>query len=362
MVAEKEKFKEHSPTIKAVKKVLLRLTKQDLRNLYFSYNIGPKLSDEASKEFIIDKLLEKVSPEDFLKNKDFLTEMIDQFDQLSSVFVEILSNLDKADLVKICKEVGKDEISQSRNKSEIIEKLVAEVPFSKIWKSKSLQKRLKPTRISSSYLKGLKTDINALIRTVKELEKRHTETANKSSDKIDKRIAQVMGELQSIKHKFEADEEADLENYLNAFYHQSLNTGDTLSAEKLRDINKRILDKLSIDRWAFTRQGLELFLTYYFLGQTKNLHWKPSFETFMEVVRQEIAKIKSIGERAEIPALRRRVCTRMGISEETFDNTLIEAWEKGVVRLDVGAPIGRHDVKYLRTKEGNLFYYVTLMR
>lgn len=67
-------------------------------------------------------------------------------------------------------------------------------------------------------------------------------------------------------------------------------------------------------------------------------------------------------DQAEIPTLRKHVCQRMGISDEIFDELLIDASEKDYVKLDVGRPIGEYDVKYLTTKDGLKFYYAKLKR
>lgn len=333
-----------------------------LRNLYSSYGVGPQLSESASKAFIISKIMEKVSFDSLLENRDFLLEIVDRFDQLSSIFESMVSGLDKKSITQICKELGKNEIAKSRKKSEVVETLVAEVPFSKIWQSRHLREKLKPKLTAVNDLRRIKTEINAMGKMMQELDQRHTEKTLASIQESTYKIQQILTELQKIRSLFKTDKLTDLETYLQAFYEQALETEGPLSAESLQHAGKRLLEKLSMDEWMFTLRGLELLLLHYFLSQVKTLKWQPSLETFMQVVREEFENVKVIGEQAEIPTLRENVCARMGISEEIFDNMLIEAWEKEFVRLDVGAPIGRSGVRYLRTKGGNLFFYVKLRK
>jgi hypothetical protein len=97
------------------------------------------------------------------------------------------------------------------------------------------------------------------------------------------------------------------------------------------------------------------------MTKIKDMEWKPNFEEFLKAIKEEIPKIQILPNQAEIPTLRERVSQKLGISESIFDEQLIEAWKRGYVKLDVGAPIGRENVKYLKYGQSS-FFYVKLLR
>ena len=363
LLAQKSRLAwKHKPMMRVIKRTLQSLSLEELRELYYYCGITQRLSDTASRTFVMNRIIEKASPERLFQNQDFLSKVVNQTDQLFTSFEDVLGTLEEDSIKRICEELGKGEITKAGKKADVIGILITEVPFSEIWKSKSLQKRLKPKKLTTTSLRRIKKQISTMEKLIKEMTERQIETNVASFREIAGNNQQILEELRRIRSLFPTDRATDLKAYLQAFYEQALKTEGPISAENLHVASKELLNKLNVDEWGFTLRGMELLLLHYLLTQVKTFQWKPSFEEFMSAVRQEFEKIKGVGEQAEIPTLRELVCTRMGISEEIFDSMLTEAWEKEIVRLDVGAPIGRFDVKYLKTKGGNLFFYVKLKK
>ena len=346
--------------IRIVRRMLKSLDISDLRNIFFNHQVGSTLSEDASKSFIIEKIVNKVSAEELIQNRLLIFKMVEKINDLFSVFEIMLSSLKYEDLIQICRDMNRSDLESIKSKSNLIERMITEMPLSEIWKTKTMQRQFKPKPASTYSLKRMRADINALKKTIQELSE-HQVNLISSISKIADNLQRFSLDMQKLANRLELNDLTDLETYLYAFYEQSLEIQKQISPEQLANASKEMPKKLDVDRWNFLIRGLEIMVLHYLLSQVKNLLWKPSFDDFLRITRKEFEKIKGVDGRAEIPVLREHVCRIMNISDEMFDNLLIDAWEKGLVRLDVGAPIGRLDVKYLKTKEGNLFYYVKFL-
>lgn len=358
--AKSKLARKYHPIIRATRRVLQSLETDKLRTFYNSQVSMPKLSEKAPRAFIIDKIIEKSDPENLLDDKTLVIALAEKFDQISSTVETILSDLDLESVTKICKELGVVETESPRSKADIVRKLISEVPLSKIWESKAFTQKLRPRAVPASDLKRIKTGLSTMHKMLGDFNKKQSETIRDLFEENRGEIRKVLWEIQETKKNLGLDQFADLEEYLKAFYEQALTTTGSLSADHLKKADQEVLHKLGMARLPFLMEGLELLLLHYFMTNIKSLQWKPSLESFMTIVRQEFAKIKGVGEQAEIPALRERVCLSMGISEETFDDMLTQAWEKKLVDLDIGRPIGQANVKYLITRAGSMFFYVKL--
>lgn len=346
---------------RVIRRVLYSLDINDLRNIFLHYQISSTLANDASKSFIVDRILDKVPIEEIVQNKLVISKMIEKFDDLFSAFEEILKSLNYEDLINVCKDLGRSDLETIKNKSEVIEKMVTEIPLTKIWKTKTIQQHLKLKLVFPSSLRKIASDISALKKCIQELSRQQTSLIL-SSNKITDNLQEFSSHIQRLISLMKSSDLIDLEKCLRIFYEESLKIEERISPEQIIEASEEMPRKLGAERQAFILKGLEIMILYYLLSQVKNLLWKPSFDDFMRIAKEEFEKIKGIDGRAEIPVLRERVCRIMNIPDETFDNLLINAWEKGLIRFDVGAPIGRLDTKYLKTKEGNLFYYVKFLR
>lgn len=340
-----------SPT----KRFLQLLGDEELKELY--HTLG-KTVEGYSRAFVIDE--RSIDPKDLAKNDYAFRLLLDKMDKVLGFIEASISKLDRNDLIKICKQLGREKIvREDMKKSQLVKAIFANIPVLELLKTKHLQDRLKPKYLSTSDIKSLRKEIESL----------RTDTDHLSSDLrfVSERISSMNHDLKGVSMRLKSVEDLfsvratpDLLTYLKAFYEEALSMEEKLSPESFQNISQRLQKKLGIDQRTFILKGIELLLAHYLLTQTKLLLWKPSFEDFMTVIKEEFEKVKIAGEQAEIPKLRSHVTRRMGISDEMFDSMLIDAWKEDQVKLDVGAPIGEYDVKYLVTEDGNKFYYVKL--
>lgn len=356
----------HQTNTKAAVRILKSMTEAELRNLYSSLGLVPAIVETAPKDFVVSKIVEKASVNDLLQKREFVLRMIESHDRISSGLEKVLNNLDKETIIEICKELAKEELTKVEKKLEIVQRLVAEIPFDKIWKSRSLRKRTTSQKVSNAYLKRLSKEISSLNHDIRDIEKRHQESSLESLSELDNKIQNAIGELRHLSEQHESflrllsmKDVPTAFAYLEGFRKELVSLQDTLSPEKLCEFIEKVKSRLQIDDFSFTSKGLEIMLAYYLSKETKGMGWSADFQEFVSIVREEIPKIEIMPNQAEIPALREKVIKRLGISEAVFDRQLVQAWQKGYVSLHSGAPRERDEVKFLEY-EGNKYFYVSL--
>lgn len=327
------------------------------------YSLGGKDSLEGrSRSFVIEKIQHSAEFQNFLSINQAARMFFGKLDVASSFFEKSITQLERADLVKICKDFGIDKlIREDAKKSDIVKTLLGNVSTIEVLKNKLILQRLRPKYISTLDIRSLKKELEFLKTEVSDV----SDNIRSLSDKIwtvDNEMKELSVRLKSVEGIFEVGSAPDLQTYLKALYEEAVALGEKPSPDSFHGIAERLQRKLGIDERTFILKGVELLLAHYFLSHVRDLPWKPAFEEFLKVVREEFDKVKITGDQAEIPKLRTNVTRRMGISDEMFDNLLVNAWKEAYVKLDVGAPIGEYDVKYLVTPEGNKFYYVKLKR
>jgi hypothetical protein len=342
-----------------MKRLLQLLSDEELRKLCLP--LGKKETIERyTRAFLIEKIQRSMGLEEILRNKQISQLLLDKIDRALHFIEASVGRLDRDDLIKICKQLGKEEIvKENMKKSQIVRTIFANLSILELLKSKHLQERLKPKYLSISDFKSLRKEIESLKADIDHLSSDLGFVSQRIST-MNYDLKDLSVRLKSVENLFSVEASPDLLAYLRAFYEEALSIEDKLTPESMRDVSQRLQKKLGIDQRTFILKGIELLLTHYLLTQTKFLLWKPAPEDFMKILKEEFEKIKIAGEQAEIPKLRSRVTKRMSISDEMFDQMLIEAWKEDRVKLDVGAPIGEYDVKYLITEDGNKFYYVKL--
>lgn len=343
-------------------KLFLQLLKdEELEELYRSF--GKKDALEGySRAFIIKKIDRSIDLKTLLENDYAVRLLLDKMGDLVSLFEAYIRRLDIGDLTKMYRQFGKEKpLKEDMKKSEIVKDMFVNIPLLELMKSKLLRERLKPKYVSVSDIKTLRKEIEST--------KTNTERLSSNLGLISTRIASMDHDLKGLSEKLESVEDLfnvgatpDLLSYLKAFYDEAVLMDERLSPESFQSVSQRLQEKLKIDQRTFMLKGIELLVAHYFLTRTKSLLWKPSLESFMKILKEEFEKVKMVGDQAEIPKLRTFVTRRMGISDVMFDHMLESAWKEDRVKLDVGAPIGEYDVKYLVTEDGNKFYYVKLKR
>lgn len=342
-----------------IRRFLRLLTDDELNQLYALFG-KKELLKGYSRSLLIDTIERDMSYEEFVKNEYIFNLALSKLSLTASLTESIAKRLEKVDLIGICRDLGMEGIvSNEMEKARVLREILDSIPTLELWKSKRFQERLKPTYISATHIKSLQKELNILNDNVGSISNEIKFASNKIS-LMDKDIKSLSMRLQSVDGMFNTGTAPDLQAYLKAMYEEAAATGEHLVPEAFQGIGDRIQKRLGIDERVFVLKGLELLLTHYFLTQVKLLPWKPSLEDFLEIFKAEFEKAKVTEDQAEIPTLRKKVCQRMGINDELFDELLIDAWKKDLVKLDVGRPIGEYDVKYLATENGRKFFYVKL--
>jgi len=343
-----------------LRKVLQLLSQEELKQLYLS--LGKKESLEGlSRGFIIDKIQRSTKIEDLAKNEHVMLLLVSKVDELLSLLRGIIAKLEKSELIKMCHDIGLKKASgENITKSEMIGKMFDTAPIADLLRNKRLQERLRPKYISIADIRSLEKEFESLKTETDDISSRLSFISHGIS-KSENEIKEISHSLKAIEEFFDTGKSPDLQTFLKALYEEAVSTVGKPSPESFDDIVERLQNKLGIDEREFILKGIKLFLTYYMLSEVKDLPWQPGFEDFMKVLKEEFDKDRTkFGEKTTIPSLRDRVCRRMGISDEMFDNQLIKAWKENYIELEAGAPIGEFNIKYLVTKNGQKFYYASL--
>ena len=341
-------------------KLFQLLNDEELKKLFWSIERDQQVRN-VSRGFIIHKLQE--IPEKELLRNDYVSNLLKtKLIQAMEAIKLILKQLDKDELIKMYKDFGRGEIvTDKMKKSKIIEKMIMEIPLPDILKNKRFRAKLKPKQVPLTHLKSLQKEIGNLKKEVDKINQ-GVEILFEKISEVSRGIRDLSIKLELVENLFNVESAPDLYVYLKAVYDEIVATDGRLIPEVFPALSEKIREKLEISENTFILKGLELLLLHYLLTNVKSLHWRPSFEEFWKILKDEFEKVKILENQAEIPTLRDHVCKRMGISEDMFDELLIEAADRDYVKLDVGRPIGEYDVKYLTTKDGLKFYYVKLLR
>jgi len=338
----------------AMKRLLQLFSNDELRQFYSSFG-KRQMAKESDRAFIVDRFLDDLSIEELL-NSSYLREVLPRrMDELVTSFESVLERFDKSDLIRICRSLGREGLAtKDMKKTEIIDKMSRNFRLSDILKIDLFQKRLamrKPKHVSPKDVRFLSDKTISIIGDLDTL-----------GQKTDQGLNRVTAKLQSIENMFKLDQTPDLYKFLEAFYQEATRIGYRPKPEDLNKIVERLRERLHVREWEFILRGMQILLAHYLLTEIKQMEWKPSLDQFLNVFREEFEKAKILENRAEIPNLRNRVCARMGVTEGAFDELLIDAWRRGIVSFEPGAPIGEYDTKYLVTENGQKFYYVKFSR
>jgi len=344
------------PKMSTLKKLLQHLSAEELRLLYIQYERAPRISKVPTKSFILRKIVEEIPSNRLFGNPKVSSMLSTDFEQLYSFFRTHILDLDKSDLDKICENVGQSGLAKKyKNKSRLVDKLFENVPVHKILESGVLQRKLREKPALKRDIRKIESAIKALSRDCEQMLRSDSESLQ-YVQKIQERLQQLIGQQEELTAFLGMKASPDTMAFLELFRRELVSLDEPLSPEKLFEIIERVQKKLNTDELSFILKGLEIMLSHYLLSQVKNMQWPPDFQEFVRIIREEIPKIQILPNQAEIPALRERVSQRLGISDSAFDDQLIQAWKKGYVKLEVGAPIGRGKVNYLKYGQSEYFY------
>jgi len=324
----------------------------------FTLFTGEEATEDLSREFILSKLQNKIDVRDLLKNERSVSLIVDRVNDVFSFIEGILNSLETEEILRIYGDSTSEKLRKmGATKSEIFEEILNKIPSGDLIENKRLLKRMKPKYVSV-------TDIRPLRESLELLKK---ETSNVSDDigLLSNRLASVEDSLKmtAVKLKtmdevFDTAELPNLGHVLKVLYDESIKMGDKPSAESYQGLPDRLRAQLGVNRRSFVLSGSELLLVHYLMSIARNLYWRPPLESFAGILKEEFEKEGSIKDRIDIPSLRNHVSKRLAIDEEVFDEMLIEAWKRDLVKLEAGAPIGEFNIKYLVTQDGQKFYYV----
>jgi hypothetical protein len=344
------------PIKTAIKKALQGLSIEELKQLYASYTEAKTIAATPAKSFLIEKILESVPSEHLLRCRKLSLVLTSDFEHLYSFLEASILRLDQNEIEKLCEELGQTELAKKyKDKRKLLKQLLESVPLDNILQSNIVQKQLCTKTVFRYDVRKIETKIKELGKEIEKLKSESSDTLSmiQSIYKKLEQMSKIQEELISSLSMKAAPNEIEL---LKMLREEAISIDKSLSPEKLGEIRNKALSRFQTGELSLTLKGLELLLFHYFLTKIKNMQWKPNFEEFLKIIREEIPKIQILPNQAEIPTLREKVSQRLGISESTFDEQLIEAWKRGYVKLDVGAPIGRENVKYLNYGQSSFFY------
>ena len=361
-VAEKSRLAwKYWPIKTAVKKALQALSVEELKQLYVSYPQAQTIAATPTKGFLIEKILESIPSEHLLGHRKLSFALTSDFERLFSFLEASILSFDRDEIEKLCEELGQVGLAKKyKDRRKLLKQLFESVPLGNILESKVVQKKL-----------GAKTDFKSNVGKIeikiKELSKDLEKLKSESSDTsfgiqmISKKLEQMSKIQEEIVPSLSMKAAPNEMELLKLLREEAISVDKPLSPERLSEVINKAQGQFHTDKLSFTLKGLELLFFHYFLTKIRDMQWKPDFEEFLKIIREEIPEIQILPNQAEIPTLREKVSQRLGISELTFDQQLIEAWKRGYVKLDVGAPIGRENVKYLKYGHSS-FFYLKLMR
>jgi hypothetical protein len=338
----------------------LRLLSLD--ELKYVYKIvGKQESLEGlSREFAISKIQSAIEPRDFFKREEIATLFLDKIDRLIDFTEKLIGGLERSELIKVYEDLAANKWKkESASKSAILERLLNDFPLEEIIKNKLFLRRLKPKYLSIADVKSLETYAIQLKENTTQINDNLGLVSDKTS-LVEESIQNLSRRLQSIENVFDSGTAIPPYEYLKALYEESMGIEGRLSPETFEGIIERSKKKIGINEQEFVLKGVELLLVHYLLTNVKLLEWRPPIDDFMRTIKEEFSMLKPIGNQAEIPLIRDRVRKKLGISDEMFDDLLIAASKKDLVRFEMGRPIGEYNVKYL-VKDGIKYYYLKIV-
>jgi hypothetical protein len=349
------------PIKTAITKALQSLSIEELKQLYASYSEAKTIAATPTQSFLIEKILKSVPSEHLLGHRKLSLVLTSDFEHLYSFFEASILRFDQNELAKLCEELGQAElVKKYKDKHKLLKQLFESVPLNNILQSKVIHKQLGTKKGFKSDVRKIEKKINELSKDIEKLKGESLDTLSMIQS-VSRQLEQMFVMQKEITPSLSMKAAPNEIELLKMMREEAISLDKSLSPEKLGQIINKALSQFQTDDLSLTLKGLELLFLHYFLTKIRDMQWKPDFEEFLKTIREEIPKIQILPNQAEIPMLREKVSQRLGISELTFDEQLIEAWKKGYVKLDVGAPIGREDVKYLKYGQSS-FFYVKLLR
>jgi len=348
-----------------IKKILSKLTQKELFILYHDYrkNKVKRLSISARKNFIINRITEELDFIEVFNYPPFYELVIDEINHLYKILYQIFDKINMEDYRLICNDLNKRELfDKSKTKKEIVDGLLNEMDLDDLWKSKNLRDRFNPKYITISDL----DKINAAVKNLKDefsrKEKIQNDMTYNKLDLIESNIEKILyAQKRTNKEIFEIIERKsrNYDAFYKKFFNAYIKTGGKITNDNIDLIIDTIKNDLNYDRASYLMNGLEAMITHYFYNAVSDMAYKPDRDVFWNTLNEEFKKVKLLHNRAEISELRNSVVARLNMKKKDFDEMLLNEWEKGNVRLDMGAPIGRQNVEYLVTKEGTKYYYIS---
>lgn len=345
---------------KILAKRLLRLLDPDELKELFVHLTGEDMAEGSSREFMISRLQNTVDARNLLKNERVAPLIVDKISDVLAFIERTIGHLEREEIMRIYRDLTSEKLrKENSTKSEILEEILDKIPSVELIKNKRLLERMKPKYVSIADIRSLRDGI--------ELLKKETSNASDDIGLLSDRIfsaedflKQALTRLKTMDEAFETTELPNLETFLKIMYDESIKIGERPTAESFHGLAERLRMQLGINERSFVLKGVELLLIHYLMSAARSLRWRPTLESFTEILKEEFEGKGPIKDRIDIPSLRTRISKRLAIEEEVFDDMVIEAWKKDLIKLEAGAPIGEFNVKYLVTRDGQKFYYIRL--
>jgi hypothetical protein len=338
-------------------KIFHLFTLEELKQIRISLGFSDGV-EVGSRGFTISKTQSETKVDNFCANTNVMSITIKKIDELAALVEELIEGIENQDLIKIFEEITSKKLNvDNLKKSEISRRLFDEVPLDQILQNKRFQERFKPRYVTTSDIKSINENLNSVASEIANFHNK-IEFLKNEVKIIHGSVSEINNKVRPIEDTFKIDKTQFAEKFLQVMYDFSTHITEKPDPAIFYSIVDKLRKEIGVDEQTFLIKGSELFLAYYFFSQIKRLDWKPNLDTFVKVINEEMKRIKPNGERIAIPLLRDCISRQIAIDEISFDKLLLEAWKTGKLKLEVGAPIGEFNVKYLVDDEGQRFYYV----
>lgn len=337
------------------------LNKLDQKELYdLAINLGySKINVNASKEFVINKLLLK--KDELISNEVFSKYALFDLEKIQNSVIDLFKHLTSENLDAILNEFDiKDKNIYKKSKKEKSYYILNNYKIIDVLNSKAIKNILKPEPVG-------RNELNKILKELKTIDGRNNDyiqmqekiiyDQEEINNKINNLESYIKQEINYLKNYYMNLGMLD-GDLINKLYNTTMKY-DNIDSENLYNFIQDMKNDILYDAPKLIN-GFLISIIFNLYDNIKQIGLLPSDSLFWSTVENQFNLIKNMSGRAEIPELRNKVCLKLRISEDYFDNKIEQGWKEGKVRLDIGSPIGRKNVKYLRTTDDNMYFYITL--
>ncbi|MEM1547390.1 MAG: hypothetical protein QXP91_13150 [Candidatus Methanomethylicia archaeon] len=283
---------------------------------------------------------------DLMDNEWFRGKLVSKVIELIRIVTASMETLSMKRLKGIAKSLNV-KVSKKDDRSRIIENILKNHSLIDVLEIIGLES-ISSQLIFNAVMNNI-NKINSQLRVISSI--------NENYKDISRKIDEVLSTIRLSVRRIEP-ESIPMDKYLNSLIS---NLPLNIPMDELDDRIRKVTSELGIDVKTFIEKGLQLVVIYGLWSLMKGERFKLLYQTFYRILDEEYGKVKDDFGRAEISELRRRICSKLGISEETFNEYLLKAYSKEDILFVSGAPIG-YEGKPALIVNGKGYHYITLKR